>query len=163
MITTRVSKILTRNDTGETGGHQSGITITKFAANSGVFPEMTIRELNPRRTLVFHDFKGRSWSFEYIYYNDVFFGKPQNQAHNEHRLTCTLQFTREYNLKSGDEIWFAIDESEQLYIGYDRHASAQQQSLKNEDNKDNLLKQLENDEDFVLQLSGSWKQIKYKN
>ena len=163
MITTKVSKLLTRNDTGETGGHQSGITITKFAANSGVFPEMTTRELNPRRTLVFRDFKGKSWAFEYIYYNDVFFGKPKHQPHNEHRLTCTMQFIREYNLKSGDEIWFAIDESGSLYIGYYRHASLAQDKIIDEmEKKNEMLEQLENSDDFVLQLSGSWKQVKFK-
>lgn len=160
MITTKVSKTLSRNDTGETGGHQSGITITKFAATSGVFPEMTISELNPRVTLVFHDFKGKTWTFEYIYYNDVYFGKPRHQSHNEHRLTCTLQFTREYRLKAGDEIWFAIDESGIRYIGYDRHSSLPENKQQEENN--DLLNQLNSNDDFVLQLSGSWKQVKYK-
>jgi hypothetical protein len=161
MITTKVSKTLSRNDTGETGGHQAGITITKFAATSGVFPEMTIRELNPRVTLMFHDFKGRIWTFEYIYYNDVFFGKPRFQSHNEHRLTCTLQFTREYELKAGDEIWFAIDENGTRYIGYDRHYSLPQ-NKEAEDEKSDLQEQLNKNDEFVLKLSGSWKQVKYK-
>ena len=161
MITIKVSKTLSRNDTGETGGHQSGITITKFAAKSGVFPEMTTRVLNPRTTLIFYDFKGRTWTFEYIYYNDVFFGKPRHLSHNEHRLTCTLQFTREYNLKSGDEIWFAIDEEGKRYIGYDRSFSSH--GVTNiEEPKNELIEQMNNSEDFVLQLSGSWKQVKYK-
>ena len=161
MITTKVSKTLSRNDTGETGGHQSGITITKFAASSGVFPKMTTSVLNPRVSLTFHDLRGKTWTFEYIYYNDVFFGKPRFQSHNEHRLTCTLQFTREYNLKAGDEIWFAIDERGTLYIGHDRHYSLPKDKKKEEE-VDVLLEHMNNSEDFVLKLSGSWKQVKYK-
>ena len=164
MITTRVSKTLSRNDTGETGGHQSGITITKFAATSGVFPDMTTSSLNPRTTLVFKDLRGRTWTFEYIYYNDFFFGKPRFQSHNEHRLTCTLQFTREYGLIAGDEIWFAIDQNGERYIGYQRHVSqAKNPEVENTEENNELQKHLENNEDFVLQLSGSWKQIKLKS
>ena len=33
-------KVLSRNDTGETGGHQSGISIPKDVAKSSIFPNM---------------------------------------------------------------------------------------------------------------------------
>ena len=107
----KLYKVLTRNDTGETHSHQSGITIPAVVARSGIFPEMSKEVLNPREEITFFDEDKVVWSFQYIYYNDVYFGKPKNKSHNEHRLTCVRQYIKENQIKSGDSIWFGIDEN----------------------------------------------------
>lgn len=116
----KLYKILTRNDTGETHSHQSGITIPKLVADSGIFPDLGIDELNPREEVIFFDEENRAWSFQYIYYNDVFFGKSREKSHNEHRLTCVREYIVENKIKSGDLIWFGMDEKGVRHIGYQK-------------------------------------------
>lgn len=118
----KLSKVLTKNDTGETHSHQSGITIPKGVADSGIFPEMPIDKLNPREEITFYDEHKVGWTFQYIYYNDVFFGKPKEKAHNEHRLTCTRKYMQDNGIKSGDTIWFSIDEKGVRHIGFVKQA-----------------------------------------
>ena len=107
----KLYKTLSRNDTGETKSHQSGISIPASVAHSGIFPELGTEKLNPRITITFTDENGRDWTFQYIYYNDAFFGKPARQSHNEHRLTCVKDYIAENAIHSGDKIWFGIDET----------------------------------------------------
>ena len=46
-------KVLSRNDTGETGGHQSGISIPKNVASSSIFPKILIQDVKfPLQTKV---------------------------------------------------------------------------------------------------------------
>lgn len=111
-------KVLSRNDTGETGGHQSGISIPKFVAQSSVFPKMNRDILNHRCDITFTDEYGNNWDMQYIYYNDKYHGKPKEKCHDEFRLTCTNKFIRENSIKSGDQIWFAIDDSGKRFIGF---------------------------------------------
>ena len=115
----KLYKKLTRNDTGETKSHQSGITIPASVVRSGIFPILGTDELNPRITLLFYDEEGQKWEFQYIYYNDFYFGKPAKQAHNEHRLTCVRAFIREHGIKSGDSIWFSIDSNGVRHVGFE--------------------------------------------
>lgn len=110
-------KTLSRNDTGETHSHQSGISIPKDAAKAEVFPSLGIETLNPRVTIDFYDEDGDRWSFEYIYYNDKFHGKDLKRAHNEFRLTHVIDFLRKVEAHSGDKIWFGLDESGMRRIG----------------------------------------------
>lgn len=126
-------KILSRNDTGETGGHQSGISIPKSVARSSIFPQMSKLVLNPRRDITFIDEGGKEWNLQYIYYNDKYHGKPAKQSHDEFRLTCTNAYIREHNIKSGDQIWFAIDETGKRYIGFLREGQTPAQTYKEED------------------------------
>ena len=65
-------KTLSRNDTGETHSHQSGISIPKLVARTPVFPQLGKEELNPRTEVCFFDEENTCWKFQYIYYNDVF-------------------------------------------------------------------------------------------
>lgn len=126
-------KVLSRNDTGETGGHQSGISIPKNVASSSIFPKMTRAVLNPRREITFMDEGGNEWVLQYIYYNDKYHGKPATKCHDEYRLTCTNAYIREHNIKSGDQIWFAIDDDGKRYIGFLRKGQALEQEYKEED------------------------------
>ena len=114
----KIYKTLSKNDTGETKSHQSGITIPKIVAKSGIFPELSSEILNHRKEVVFFDEEGVAWNFQYIYYNDIFFGKPREKGHNEFRLTCVREYIKKYNIKSGNQIWFSIDDNGVRHIGY---------------------------------------------
>lgn len=143
----KLFKVLSRNDTGETGGHQSGISIPKSVAGSSVFPHLGTETLNPRVTVTFYDERNIAWTFQYIYYNDLHFGKPRHQAHDEFRLTCVKDFIIEYNVRSGCQIWFGIDENNVRRIGYIPDSA----SVEDEAPKGTV----------VLKLSNKWKSIKF--
>lgn len=113
----KIYKVLSRNDTGETKSHQSGISIPKNVIVSGILPSLGTDKLNPRIILDFVDPKGKRWEFPYIYYNDAFFGKEPRKSHNEYRITCVIKFLREYNIKSGDTIWFSLTDDNIRHIG----------------------------------------------
>ena len=142
----KLYKTLSRNDTGETKSHQSGISIPASVAHSGIFPELGTDKLNPRITITFTDENGRDWTFQYIYYNDAFFGKPARQSHNEHRLTCVKDYIAENAIHSGDQIWFGIDEHNERYIGFKKEANA------------NIT---EVDGTTVIKLSANWHYVKF--
>lgn len=144
-------KVLSRNDVGECiNSHQSGISINKTAAKSEAFPKMSTDELNPRCTVRFIDDDGEEWKFQYIYYNDYLFGKTNGKGHNEYRLTCIKGIIRKYNVHSGDEVWFGIDECGIRHIGFVKQ-KAQYDGLKK--NEDGMV---------VIKLSNNWKSIKIK-
>jgi hypothetical protein len=140
-------KVLSRNDTGETGGHQSGISIPKNVAKSAIFPQMSKLFLNPRRDVTFIDEGGKEWNLQYIYYNDKYHGKPAGKCHDEYRLTCTNAYIREHNIKSGDQIWFAIDESGKRYIGFVREGQ-------------DIIPKYKEEDGFVILKIKSWTSIK---
>ena len=137
----KVWKTLSRNDTGETNSHQSGISIIKDIARAGVFPILTTETLNPRTDVCFCDENGKKWNFKYIYYNDLFFGKDKSKGHDEFRLTCVKDFIRENNIIAGDEIWFAINENGERIIGFNRQNN------------------LEDENDDVIVIRKGWKMI----
>lgn len=95
-----ITKELSRNDSGETGGHQAGILIPKDPAILAFFPPLSTKEKNPRHQLHFLDDTGVKWAFSFIYYNNRFFGGTRN----EYRLTCMTPFIRSSNLKAGDTV-----------------------------------------------------------
>ena len=143
MGTIKFYKTLTKNDTGETHSHQSGITIPKIVAESGIFPILDVNILNPRVEICFYDCNNEMWTFQYIYYNDLFHGKTKKLGHDEHRLTCTKDYIRRNSIKSGDSIWFSIDENGVRKIGFD----------KNDETKTN-------DDPSVIKLKAGWRYIK---
>jgi hypothetical protein len=142
----KIYKLLSRNDTGETNSHQAGISIPSKVASSGIFPDLGKETLNPRVEIMFIDENEKFWKFQYIYYNDVYFGKPQKQAHNEHRLTCVRDYIQENNIHSGDSIWFGIDDQGKRYIGFEKERNP------NIDEKDGVT---------VIKISSNWHYIKY--
>jgi hypothetical protein len=95
-----IAKELSRNDTGETGGHQAGILIPREEFILAFFPSLDRSVKNPRYQLYFTDPFGVRWKFSYIYYNNRFFGGTRN----EYRLTCMTAFLRSANLKAGDKL-----------------------------------------------------------
>ena len=51
----KVFKILSRNDVGETGSHQSGMSIPKAVMETGIFPKLGTSKLNPRSIVEFYE------------------------------------------------------------------------------------------------------------
>lgn len=141
-------KMLSRNDTGETGGHQSGISIPKAVASSSIFPKMSKEILNQRREINFYDESGEKWVLQYIYYNDKYHGKPIDCCHDEFRLTCTNAYIRKNNIKSGDRIWFAIDDEGHHYMGFVRQGEEINEPYK------------EDEDGYVVLKIRSWTNIK---
>ena len=95
-----IAKILSANDSGETGGHQAGLLIPKQERILSFFPQLDGSRLNPRAHLQFEDDTGTFWEFAFIYYNNRFLGGTRN----EYRLTRMTGYIRKAGLVTGDEI-----------------------------------------------------------
>lgn len=105
-MTRRISKRLSANDTGLTGGHQAGILIPKTPDILSFFPVLGTGTKNPRITLVVREqADGTRWEFTFIYYNNLLFGGTRN----EYRLTGMTRYLRAVNAKAGDELVFSKD------------------------------------------------------
>lgn len=102
-----IQKALSRNDSGETGGHQAGILIPKKDEILSFFPELNKGEKNPRFPITFSDSYGEQWLFTFIYYNNSLFGGTRN----EYRLTGMTRFMRAYNLKEGNVLTLMRDKN----------------------------------------------------
>jgi len=96
----QIAKLLSANDTGETGGHQAGILIPRDEELLSFFPRLDSAAPNPRCHLRFLDDGGTFWEFAFIYYNNRFFGGTRN----EYRLTKMTRFIRQAGLVQGDEL-----------------------------------------------------------
>ncbi|WP_318556762.1 EcoRII N-terminal effector-binding domain-containing protein [Geobacter anodireducens] len=137
--TTMVSKVLSANDIGDTGGHQAGILVPKDERILSFFPSLSPREKNPRVSLVFFEDDGITrWTFNFIYYNNRFFGGTRN----EYRLTCMTKYLRGRNAHVGDVLLMSRDPEGRLSVEIKR----------------NNIPALT--EDDVLVLSGGWKVIR---
>ena len=94
-------KLLSKNDTGETGGHQDGFHVPKSGDALTFFPELDEGTKNPRKILVFKDLEtGNPWTFSYIHYNNKMFGGTRN----EYRLTRVAAYIRAKGLSAGDVV-----------------------------------------------------------
>lgn len=132
-----IDKQLSRNDTGETGGHQAGILVPREPRILAFFPSLDPADYNPRHALVFRDPQGTRWTFSFIYYNSKLFGGTRN----EYRLTRMTPFIRAHNLKSGDTLTLSRDEESRFYISYKREN--------------------EQDEEAPLKLGTTWKIVNF--
>lgn len=101
----RVVKVLSANDTGETGGHQAGILVPREPDLLKFFPELDAKEYNPRVHMHFVDDAGTFWEFAFIYYNNSLFGGTRN----EYRLTRMTKYIRQAGLVAGDEVILSQD------------------------------------------------------
>ena len=94
-------KLLSKNDTGQTGGHQDGFHIPKSVEAFAFFPNLDEEAKNPRKILVFKDLEtGEHWTFSYIHYNNKLFGGTRN----EYRLTRVAAYIRKRGLSAGDVV-----------------------------------------------------------
>lgn len=100
-MASQISKVLSANDTGQTGGHQAGILVPRRPDILSFFPRLQPEVKNPRIPLTFEDQDGATWQFAFIYYNGKFFGGTRN----EYRLTRMTPYIREAALVAGDEIF----------------------------------------------------------
>lgn len=133
-----ISKVLSSNDTGETGGHQAGMLIPKVGEILEFFPELSVDEKNPRTYLYFIDDVNKRWKFNFIYYNNKFFGGTRN----EYRLTGMTAYIRQNNLKTGDTIILSRDDNGILSIRCERQNSIVSDAPK-------------------LVITGTWKVVNY--
>lgn len=134
-----IVKKLSANDVGETGAHQAGILVPKQESILTFFPTLDPKNKNPRSTLVVRDkLDGSRWEFNYIYYNNRFFGGTRN----EYRLTGMTAYLRCAGAKSNDELEFVRDEDGLIHVGILRNSSLQISGTSG-----------------VLVLSGGWKVI----
>ena len=108
-----ISKILTRNDTGESGGHQDGFHVPKTVVN--FFPDLNVNKKNPRMEILFKDTFFHEWVFNYIYYNNKKFGGTRD----EYRLTRTAGYIKSYDLQAGDAVTLSRKNSE-YFISHDQ-------------------------------------------
>lgn len=97
-----ITKVLSMNDTGETGGHQAGILVPRSGDVLRFFPDLGNEEKNPRVAMFFNDETGKTWKLNFIYYNNKFF--DEKGTRNEYRLTGMTAFFRQNSLKAGDSI-----------------------------------------------------------
>lgn len=115
-----ITKELSANDTGETGGHQAGILVPKRPELLGFFPRLDPDTYNPRVHLNFSDDAGVCWEFAFIYYNNARFGGTRD----EYRLTRMTSYIRTAGLLSGDSIELRRDEDENYTISFRRSGPA---------------------------------------
>lgn len=134
-----IRKILSRNDTGETGGHQAGILVPKDQRILSFFPELGISTKNPRVHLQFIDGYNHAWIFVYIYYNNRLFGGTRN----EFRLTRMTRYIQENDLTVGDEIIIYKENDDTRRINFKRS------------NAEPIIN------NGILRLRGDWKIISY--
>lgn len=114
-----IAKLLSKNDTGETGGHQAGILVPKEENILSFFPKLDVSQYNPRCHLRFLDSSGTFWEFAFIYYNGKFF----EGTRNEYRLTRMTKYIRQAGLVVGDEVVLSHD-GERYLISHRRQRQA---------------------------------------
>jgi len=120
METKSVSKLLSANDTGETGGHQAGMLVPKEESLLSFFPRLDSAKYNPRAHLIFIDEAGEKWEFAFIYYNNRLHGRG---TRNEYRLTRMTKYIRQAGLVPGDEVILNRDTSGTYRVSYRRKTS----------------------------------------
>lgn len=132
-----IEKKLSQNDLGLTGSHQAGMLIPKRKEILGFFPYLNPEEKNPRCVLHFEDDAGTIWRFNYIYYNNKFYGGTRD----EYRLTGMTAFLRTSKLVVEDTVILVRHDDGEYTIDYRR---------KNE------IKLTENEGRIRLKLSDTW-------
>lgn len=133
-----ISKLLSPNDVGLTGTHQSGMLVPKKNEILTFFPTLITDTKNPRKTIDFLDENGRNWKFSFIFYNNIFYGGTRN----EYRLTRMTKFISTNNLNVGDEIILTRNNLNEYRIS---------------------IKKLTKNSDGKLTLSTTWKVINIKH
>ena len=128
-----ITKTLSLNDSGETGGHQAGICVPKGGDILRFFPDLGNEEKNPRVSLYFTDPSGKKWKFNFIYYNNKFFDPKGTR--NEYRLTGMTAFLRENRLKAGDDIILMRNDDDSYFIQYRRQNQSDIKVITTEDGK----------------------------
>ena len=107
-------KILSANDTGETGGHQAGILVPKGQVELvEALPYLDPNVKNPDCWINCLDEQNEKWKFRYVYYNNKL--HDEKGTRNEYRLTHMTKYFRSVAAKAGDMIVISVDDSNSLY------------------------------------------------
>ncbi len=114
-----IEKVLSPNDTGETGGHQSGLCIPWDVVKTGFFPHLDPSLKNPRSVVDLRGPDGEEWAFNYIYYNNASFGGTRN----EYRLTRITKFLRRHALRTGDTVIFTQSSARAYEVSFRRQSA----------------------------------------
>lgn len=132
----RVIKLLSANDTGKTGSHQSGLHIPRNSPLLVLLP-LEIREKeNPRVTVLLNSLDTkREYAAQLIYYNNLLRGGTRN----EYRLTCVRELLKDSGAKIGDQIVFDLTNLQKVSV--------------------TLVKIGDVDENAPLPWTGAWKTI----
>lgn len=97
------SKVLTANDTGQSGSHQAGIHVPRSQEDLIDFlPALDPATKNPDVWLECVDETGQPWRFRYIYYNNSLHD-PQG-TRDEYRITHMTAFMRATEAQPGDAL-----------------------------------------------------------
>lgn len=121
-----IVKVLSANDTGDTGGHQAGILVPREGNILSFFPALDKAQYNPRAHVSFTDETDGKWEFAFIYYNNRFFGGTRN----EYRLTRMTKYIRQSGLVPGDEILLTRSKNGDYSVSFRRKAGSGTQSGK---------------------------------
>ncbi|MEP7197982.1 MAG: EcoRII N-terminal effector-binding domain-containing protein [Saprospiraceae bacterium] len=140
MSTYSIEKTLSANDSGETGGHQAGILVPKTIDILSFFPELSINQKNPRSIIRLTDNENKIWVFNFIYYNNKFYGGTRN----EYRLTGMTKYINQNNLRTNDRIVLSQSSGGQYSIDYIRSKATFESKTK------------------ILKLGNNWKVINIK-
>jgi len=107
-------KLLTANDTGETGSHQAGLHIPKTNGEFLEFlPALDPREKNPDSWLECVDEASRIWKFRFVHYNNKLHSIKGTR--NEFRITHMTAYFRSVGATEGDTFIISKNEGESLY------------------------------------------------
>lgn len=116
MTQAQYAKLLSANDTGETGGHQAGILVPKTDAELlAFFPYLDPEVKNPDAWIWCEDEFGKKWKLRYVYYNNKL--HVAGGTRNEYRITWMTEYLRLNSAKSGDSVIFkATNEPDEYKI-----------------------------------------------
>jgi hypothetical protein len=110
----KFQKILSPNDTGESGSHQAGIAIPKRPRELVEFlPKLDPSEKNPDVWIDFLDEENNVWKMRYIYYNNRL--HDPKGTRNEYRLTHVSEFLKSHHGRAGDVLIIYKDNSSSFY------------------------------------------------
>lgn len=98
-------KVLSKNDTGESGSHQAGIAVPKSDEDIlSFFPPLDKNLKNPDANIDCMDEDGCWWRFRYVYYNNKL--HDPRGTRNEYRLTQTTGYLRRVSATAGQSLIF---------------------------------------------------------
>lgn len=98
-------KVLSRNDTGQSGSHQAGILVPKGDHDLiSFFPLLDASSKNPDAMIDCQDESGRWWRFRFVYYNNKH--HDSGGTRDEYRITRMTDYLRSVGACEGQSLVF---------------------------------------------------------
>lgn len=107
------TKVLSSNDVGATGTHQSGILIPKYEAINFPFPSLDATQKNPDAPMRCFDERQCAHDLRFVYYNNRL--HDENGTRDEYRITCVTSFLQQEHAKEGDLFELSLDDGSDNY------------------------------------------------